>query len=121
MVPGAGPDTWPVLLSAGPGDTQWLEDAKQGRNKCHGLHLMGQVLTENIRTRRQTPQGDQKGTLCLKSPFGISHWYLMTVGKGAWMGSTNVPGAKGRLQGCSLLTRKPEALLASSLKIMNQF
>lgn len=29
MVPGAGPDTWQVLLSASQGDTQWLKDEEQ--------------------------------------------------------------------------------------------
>lgn len=45
MVPGAGHDTWPVLLSAGPGGTRWLEDVNQGRNKNQDLHLMGQMWT----------------------------------------------------------------------------
>lgn len=45
MVPGAGPDTWPVLLSAGPGGTRWLEDVKQDRSKSQGHRLTGRMWT----------------------------------------------------------------------------
>lgn len=44
MVPGAGPDTWRVLLLASPGDTQWLKDKKQdGRSVSKVSKPMGQV------------------------------------------------------------------------------
>lgn len=76
MVPGAGPGTWPVLLSAGPGGTRWLEDVKQRSVRVSTWWVMwgptsGQVLTENIKTRQQSPQGDLKGGL--DTPLAPQH------------------------------------------------
>jgi hypothetical protein len=119
MVPGAGPDTWPVLLSAGPGGTRWLEDGKQDRNKCQGLYLEGQVGThigpsaENIKTRQQSPQGDLKGSpgTPLVSQHPKEHGWAALM----------VLEADRRSQGCSLLTLELYSLLVAALKITNQF
>lgn len=106
MVPGAGPDIWPVLLSAGPGGTPWLEDIKQGYKISLRVFTwwvrwgptQGQVLPENTKTKQQSPQGDLKGPL--GTPLAPQHH------KEQGWAALMVPGANGRLQDCSLLTLK---------------